>query len=469
MIEFLDLIKSNSNVEMYRQLDGMHNISKTYGEYLKDIRICAYNLKELLGEIKGKHIGILSNSNYEYLVLLGAIIFSRGVVVPLNNNEIEENICSAIQIASLDTLIVSEHKDKYSFKDVTIIAEEAIFEKNLGEIELKDFEEKEKENLSLILFTSGTTSLSKGVSMSVANLFTDIRYIYPQEIVNNIEKAKGIKAYTNFPFYHIAGIILWLSFCANGSTMYYSKEPKNILIDLEHVKIDYAAVSPAVLKLWVNCIKHGRTDRLGGAKDILTGSAPLDIEVVKFFNEHGITIGQFYGQTEVGGAVTCNYDMIGHMASVGKAIRDAEVFIEDGEICVKFWGNMQGYFNNPEETKKCCSDGVVYTGDLGYIDDDGYVYITGRKKNLIILSGGENVSPEELENKLYKSKEIKECVVYEKNDRITADIYAPGCAEKKIKEIINDLNRNVPVYKRISSFKLLENEFEKTSVGKIKR
>ena len=130
---------------------------------------------------------------------------------------------------------------------------------------------------------------------------------------------------------------------------------------------------------------------------------------------------------------------------------------------------MSGYYNNQEETKKCLKDGVIHTGDLGYIDEDGYVYITGRKKNLIILSSGENVSPEELEKMLYHCDSIVECKVYESIDKIVAGVFAPEEFHEDIREYVSDMNKKLPLYKRIHKIEFTSQEFEKTASGKIKR
>ncbi len=161
--------------------------------------------------------------------------------------------------------------------------------------------------------------------------------------------------------------------------------------------------------------------------------------------------------------------MENHIDSIGKAIDGAEIICVDGEICVKSWSNMIGYYNNPDETKKCLKDGVIYTGHLGYIDEDGYVYLTGRKKNLIILSGGENVSPEEIESKIYENHLVKECKAFEKNDRIAIEIYANNQDEPNIREYISNLNQTQPAYKKIYFVEFRDTEFDKTASGKIKR
>ena len=458
-----------ANTCFFKTLNGSEISSKSYFEYLRDIKSCAYMLEQNIGDIENKHIGIIAHSGYKYYVLMFAIMFSRAVAVPINENETLENITFAIKNSDVDVLIVENQKDICSFDDLTILKMDNLFVNNTLEKDLKEFSEDESERLAIILYTSGTTSLSKGVALSADNVFHDYVRILPEIYFNDLDKAQGALVYTNFPCYHLGGLLAFLSFSENGCTICYSKDQRNILSDLERIVIDFAAVTPAVLKLWVNCIKHDRMDRLGNLKHIISGGAIIEPNYVRYFNKYGITVGQFYGQTESGGAVICNFDMEKHIDAVGKAVDGAKISIRDGEICIEYWGNMQGYYKNPHETEKVMRDGVVYSGDLGYIDEDGYVYINGRKKNLIILSGGENVCPEEIEARLYENRNISECKVYEKNDSIYADIFAPEMSPDQVKAYVKELNKKMPIYKRINHVEYQENELEKTSVGKIKR
>lgn len=472
MLQYLKMMEGYSDAFVAEMLDGKNIESHTYAEYLKDMRRCAYQLEAQLGDIDGKHICIISKSNYKYMVLLGAIIFSRAVAIPLNNLEIVDNIRFAVNQSEADVLIYSEYPEIDTFKNIVVINEENLFDdisNSSSEKELYDFTEEESQKLSLIIFTSGTTSLSKGVALSVFSLFGNIRKILPLVYRDGIETAVNVKAYTNFPFYHMGGILLWISWTEFGSTICMSKNPKHALADLENITIDYAAVTPAMLKVWINCIKRGHKNRTGNVRHLISGGALIEPPIIKFFVDNDITFGQYYGMTEIGNVITGNFDMENHIDSIGKAIHEADVFCIDGEICVKAWSTMMGYYNNPQESEGCLQDGVIYTGDLGRIDEDGYLYITGRKKNLIILSGGENVSPEEIETKVYENSLVKECKVFEKNDRVAIEVFAQKQDEEIIREYIRDLNQIMPAYKKIYFVEFRDTEFEKTVSGKIKR
>ena len=177
-------------------LDGANVDSWTYLDYLRDIRRCAYQLDAKLGPIEGKHICILANADYRYMVLLGSIIFSRAVAVPLNNYETVENLLYAVKIADADVIISSECTQKESFKDLTVISEEQLFDdisESIYEKELHDFTDEEAKNLALILFTSGTTSLSKGVSLSVESLFAKARSSILNHFFNGRDNGNGTK------------------------------------------------------------------------------------------------------------------------------------------------------------------------------------------------------------------------------------------------------------------------------------
>ncbi|WP_242942013.1 class I adenylate-forming enzyme family protein [Pseudobutyrivibrio sp. UC1225] len=466
------MMENHSDAFVAMMLDGKDRDRYTYTEYLRDMRKCAYQLEEQLGGIEGKHICLLANTDYRYMVLLGAILFSRAVAIPLNYNETVDNLMFAINKADADAIICSEYPQTESFKDLAVISEENLFDnisKSLDEKALRDFTDEEAQQLAMIMFTSGTTSLSKGVAISVQSLFGNIRRIFPLVFINESEDTLNSKAYTNFPMYHLGGILAWLSWTSLGGTICMSKDPKHVLTDLSNITIDFGAVTPAMLKVWVNCIKRGHKNRIGNVKHLLSGGALIEPPLIQFFIDNDLTFGQFYGMTETCNAVTENFDMINHIDSIGKAVDETEIFCVDGEICVKSWSNMMGYYKNPEETAECLRDGIIYTGDLGYIDEDGYIYLTGRKKNLIILSGGENVSPEEIETKAYENPLIKECKVFEKKDRIAIEIYAHKEDEESIREYISNLNQVMPAYKKIYFVEFRDTEFDKTASGKIKR
>ncbi len=467
MFNYLETLQQYGDRAAYRILDGANVTEKSYRRYLKDANICAARLEEKLGDITGKHIGIYEPTSYEYSVLLTAIIFSRAVAVPLNTLETADNVSFAIKTAKLDALIA----DNWAFADpgVPVIS---IFEVETGRItdkRLQDFSDDEGDRDALIIFTSGTTSLSKGVVISVKSLFADKKVALPKACMDGQLDPVGMRAYTNFPLYHIGGICVWLSWTTHGCTTYRSKDPRAILTDLESQILDTAGVVPATLNLWLNALKRNHYDRMGRVKHVMTGGAAIAPEVVKAYLEHGITVAQYYGMSELGGFVTCNYDAEGRAKSAGQPIDGVDITIVDGEICVKYWGNMKGYIDNEEATKEALRDGVMYTGDLGYIDEEGYLFITGRKKNLIILTSGENVSPEEIEGVLYKSPKIKECKVYEADDRIHADIYCEVGDQDDIKRHILEINKTMPIYKRIYKTHFREEAFEKTASGKIKR
>lgn len=470
MVELLKLMESYGDAPAFKNLDGENSYEVTYREYLNKMKACAYNLKNSFGDLTGKHIGIMADSNYEYTVLLGAILFSRGVLVPVNFLETPENIAAAIYKSDLDGFIV---EDKYRDKgpaNIKIADKAEMLDVHNGSLELKDFTDEEKDNLAVIIFTSGTTSLSKGVMLSVNNLLGFVVEGHNDDYSEEEIAISGKRIYNVFPFYHVAGINGWLYRIEQGATTYLSADPKNVLSDLEGEQVDIGLVTPGILNLWRNCIKNGHIERLGGLKLALTGGAKPDIDVIKTFLENGIGFGQYYGMTETTGNITCNFDVINHMDSVGLPVDGCEVSIVDGEICVRYHGVMLGYYKDPEGTAEVLDEnGLLHTGDLGYVADDGFMYITGRKKNLIILSSGENVSPEELEKLAGKCDKIKECLAFERDDRINLGVYCDSDSQEEVKAFVSELNKTLPIYKRIYHVEFRDTEFEKTELGKIKR
>ena len=216
----------------------------------------------------------------------------------------------------------------------------------------------------------------------------------------------------------------------------------------------------------------------GKLKTICSGGAYLDPDYVDRFAEYGITILQGYGMTECAPVISNNLEWDNRKGSVGKLLPNCEGKIVDNEIWIKGSSVMQGYYKMPEQTAETLEDGWLKTGDLGYIDEDNYVYITGRKKNLIILANGENVSPEEIENQIIKDDLVKEIIVRDKDKVIQAEIFpdyeyaeAAGISDipAKLQEVLDAYNSDAPLYRRVLDLVVRETEFEKNTSKKIKR
>ncbi len=222
----------------------------------------------------------------------------------------------------------------------------------------------------------------------------------------------------------------------------------------------------------------------GNIEIIVSGGACLRENIYDYFTSIDITVCNGYGMTECSPIIICNPVNNTRQGSVGKVVNsdDREIRIEDGEILVR--GNivMDGYFKNNEENKRIFSNGWLKTGDLGYIDSDGYLFITGRRKNLIILSDGNNVASEELENLIGDCSLVSSVVVdCERNDMteyLVAYIYpdyevAKSYSDLELKKQIDDYIRNInlklPSYKRIASSSIIKKDFEKTALGKVKK
>lgn len=336
--------------------------------------------------------------------------------------------------------------------------------------------------LCTILFTSGTTGKSKGVMLSHRNL-TD------NAVCLDMRIPAGTVSMTLLPINHvycltmdiIKGLYIGMIICINDSIMHVQRnmklfKPEIVLLVPLVIESIYGKLKDAgslIPKKMVAKAAFG-----GSLRIICSGGAYLDPDYVDRFREYGITILQGYGMTECSPVISTNLEWENKKGSVGKLLPNCEARVVDEEIWVRGSSVMQGYYKMPEQTAETLKDGWLKTGDLGYVDEDNFVYITGRRKNLIILANGENVSPEELENELSRSELVKEILVREKDKIIEAEIFPDyEYAKKKhikdiqgkLQELIDGFNKDMPVYKRIYSLIVRETEFEKTPSKKIKR
>lgn len=468
---------------------------KTYNDVNKD-SMAVSRMVEAMG-MKGKHIALLGTTSYKWITSFFGVVNSASVAVPIDAQLPVEAICELLERADVEMLIFDEIRAdvalaakkscpriKYiismqgEMENEGILAWNELTAQNQGEYET----EINPDQLCTILFTSGTTGKSKGVMLSHRNL-TD------NAICLDMKIPAGTVSMTLLPINHvycltmdiIKGMYIGVTSCINDSIMHVQKnlklfKPDMILLVPLVIESIYAKLKAAGNLLPKKMIANQAFG--GNLKTICSGGAYLDPDYVEKFAEYGITILQGYGMTECSPVISNNLEWDNRVGSVGKLLPNCEAKIVDEEIWVKGSSVMMGYYKMPEETKEALEDGWLKTGDLGYVDEDNYLYITGRKKNLIILANGENVSPEEIENQIVKDDLVKEVIVREKDKVIQAEIFPDyeyakkKCIrdiEAKLREVIDEYNKTAPVYKRVLSLVVRETEFEKNTSKKIKR
>ena len=440
------------------------------------------------------HIAVIGTTSCEYLTAWFGIQCSGNVSVPIDTTNNVEKIADEIMRSdSVAVFLDDKHvADIPLFKKVCPAVKYFIhLNKKCDEmLFLGDITEEYKgqtpegdvteEDLCAILFTSGTTGVSKGVMLTHANLIDNTT-------CETDDAYQGKKLLSVLPIHHVYCLTCDI-LCSlyNGVTVCINDSLMHIVRNLTVFKPNYATFVPMIAATILNKMQlaaEKNPDKIAIGKQVFgeefdmlySGGAYLSPDIVNGFKEFGIEIAQGYGMTECSPRICNGIRNCPKPDSVGKIVNGCDVRIVDGEIWVKSKSVMKGYYKNPEETANSLTpDGWLMTGDLGYKDDDGYLYITGRKKNLIILSNGENVSPEELENQFAFFMPIKEMVVYAEDSIITAQIYPdPDYKSDDIKaEIqakVDEINETFPQAKRIVKVIFREKEFIKTASKKIIR
>ncbi len=468
--------------------------AKSYTDLKKDSERFSRVL-EALG-VQGGHAAVTGMTSYPWLVTYLGTVNSGTVCVPLDVSLPMEEMCELIDRADASVLVVDEiRKDvmlaakakcpklKYiiSMQKETADEEALSFRQLLKEHEGAFSHEPKPEDLATIMFTSGTTGKSKGVMLTHRNLAENATCLdmkFPERTV----------ILSVLPIHHayclsmdiLKGLSLGSIICINDSLIRMAKNIKlfkpnvilmvPLMIETMAKKLQEAAgLPPEIVKREV----FGEQFHT-----ICSGGAYLPPAMLDLFGKYGITILQGYGMTECAPVISTTVSWNVRRGSVGQLIPNCEAKVVDEELWVRGSSVMQGYYQMPKETDETLVDGWLRTGDLGYVDDEGFVYLTGRRKNLIITKNGENVSPEELENRLSEAPIVQEVLVRESEGVIEAEIFpdAEYVEKKEIKdvqaalqELIDDWNKGAPAYKKIYRLKVRDTEFAKTPSKKIKR
>ena len=497
--------------------------------------------------LKDKKIAVIGENRYEWELAYLSVACGTGIVVPMDRslpaNELEE----VIERSEVEAIFYSKKyeetikKIKYSEKNKlkhlismdAHVHEEGIYsEKELIEKgkELLDAGNREyinakinPEEMRIMLFTSGTTTKSKVVALSHKNLISNV-----MDYASVVDVDSNDRILSFLPLHHVyectVGMLVSLYVGAERS---FCDGIRHIVENLNEYKITYAAFVPAIYEImykniWKTLEKEGKIEETkklmeeykdksmeekkkvfqeihdiygGNIKLFISGAAALDKEVIETFRNWGINLCQAYGLTETSPIIGIETNEHHRIGSIGKPIPHVQARIDEadedgvGELVVKGPNVMLGYYNDKKATESVMEDGWFHTGDLAKIDEDGYIFICGRKKSVIVLKNGKNIYPEEMENLVNKIEGVKESFIFGKqqtDDKDNIKIHVKIVFDKEIMkeaykvesekdiyrvlaEKIKEVNSVMPKYKAIRGILVSEEPLIKTTTGKIKR
>ena len=458
--------------------DGKTVVEKKYREYAQDIRRMTAYLKAEVPDIKGRRIVLLSRNCYEFCVASFGIILAGGVLVTLNQKKTWEELEYELGLVE-PALILNDGIDYGCRAEL-----EAAYGPKLRPMDCyKDTVPGELTNcvghddLMMLMFTSGTTGRSKGVMLSERNMCASL-HTYSEVAENWITdrlpagQKLPLSHMTLLPLFHMACFVCVMSYPPAGWALNLCGDIRDFYRDLGLMHSDVMASAPMLVETVYNDMKRGRVSRLNGLWDLCCSSAALDPRMLLELAQNGFVVNQCYGMTETFGDGILNFTQVEkQMSAVGKPDDHVQYKLDEtGEICIKGDCVMLGYYKDPEATAEVIdADGWFHTGDLARMDEEGFYYITGRTKNLIILASGENVSPEELEKKLALCPAITECIVKEKSQKICAVIYCPEDKQEEVRAFVTEVNRSLPLYKRISAVEFTAEPLPRNALGKLLR
>ena len=517
----------------------------TYTEFENDLESLAQGFIEI--GLKGKRIAIIGKNCYEWALTYTTTLNGVGITVPLDKGLPEQEIESLLQRSFADAIVFEssylEIMNRIQERNNTKVKEYICMQKmdgfkslneviSIGKKAIKDGKNEYKnleinpEEMAAIIFTSGTTSLSKAVMLSNKNIASNIYGIKCSEKIYNTDVNLAF-----LPFHHTFGSTALLLFLSEGVTNVFCDGLRHIAQNLKEYKVSIFVCVPLLLeamykKIMTEVDKQNKTnlikimrkvcnfllkfgidirrkvfkqilDNLGGnIRFVISGASAIDKNVAKGFYDFGILAVQGYGLTETSPVLAAENEKCVKFGSVGLPLTDVEIKIDNpneegiGEIIAKGPNVMLGYYENKEATdevlKEINGEKWFYTGDLGYLDKDGFLFITGRKKNVIVLKNGKNIYPEEIELLVNNLPYVSESMVFglPKDDDLLLSlklVYNKEYVKEKYGDIseedlkqkiwadIKNINKTLTNYKHIKNLIITDEEMIKTTTAKIKR
>ncbi len=475
-------------------------VEKKFSEVRRDSLAFCRKLRHDLPE--GSHVAILSKSTYEYMIAVTGVLVGNLVAVPTDPDGSAEETAAILNDAHV-TAVLYCNETTDLMNEIKALCPAVTYTMNIGDLaavqsvfdtygETSEFAylsdiPMHHDTCCVIIYTSGTTGDKKGVMLSSDALVANLMFEPYSDIVVRADTILSV-----LPLHHIFCFITgYVGPLKVGNCVCLNGEMRDLFKNLLLFKPDQMRVVPMIaqaLLARIRAVQHKNPDLslkeaaaqiTGGNLDLmLAGGAYLDPALARAFDEMGILLRQGYGMSEAGCKITVP-DLDSDVNSVGRLMNIVDVRIVGGEIQVDTPCLMLGYYNNPEATAEAITeDGWLRTGDIGFVDEKRQLFITGRLKNLIILSNGENVSPEGIENRLKCNKLVSEVLVFAEKDRIVAEIYPDteyaeqaGITDIRtaLEQWTDECNRTASPNQIIARLIISDTPLEKTSTGKIKR
>ena len=464
----------------------------TWKQFTDDIDIVVHLIQTYA---PGAKFGILGENSYEWMVAHAAILFSGAVAIPVDMNLTPQEISERMKFTGAVALVHSslyEDKAREAGKltpglivaGFGTIKTERFLDKLRGAFGLgdsiwqKDHLELEEDSTgepqtSMIVFTSGTTSKPRGAELTIRAIETFCEWAGVC-----LPMKPGDRSLMLLPLHHIFGVCVTYLLLAHGVALGVCPDFRRIYDAFERFRVNYAFLVPALAEILAQKIQqkaNSAEEALGQPIDyILIGGAALPRRTYEHLTALGVKMITGYGLTETCAAYSIT-PLKGdpHVGAQGQASRANGVETKvspEGELLIKGPCVMKGYYREPEKTANVIDvDGWYHTGDIGYLDEDGFVWITGRASRTIILSSGKKIAPEELEEKLLSLPGVLEALVSGEGEsrEIKAEVY-PSMPEEFVRKAISELNLTLPVYQRIKTVIVRKEPFPRTSSGKIR-
>lgn len=520
----------------------------SFNQFYDDVTSFGTALMDL--GLKGKRVAVIGENRYEWLVAYMAAVNGVGVVVPIDRMLPENEIESALKRSKASAVVFSNYNREfilsilqrekfleyaigmdYDSDKEDILSYHALVKKGRESLKAgnRDFMDAEidKNALGILLFTSATTDKAKAVMLSHSNIAQNLMAMSKMINIKSTDIFLSV-----LPIHHTYECTCGFM-CAfyRGAAIAICEGLRHIAKNMKESKTSVLLAVPLILetmykKIWEQASKSGLDKKLktgikisslakkfgldiskklfakvhdsfgGNVRLLISGAAGIDPDVSKGFRDLGLTVLQGYGLTECSPILALNRDVDFKDDAAGLPLLGVDIKIADaneegiGEIIARGPNIMLGYYDDEEATSHVIIDGWFHTGDLGFIDSDGFVHITGRKKNVIVTKNGKNIYPEEIETLLCKSPYIKECIVSGKDDEGDGDIVVFATivpdyetielefalnplTEEQIHDLVHkavkEVNKRLVTYKYIRDFDIRKDEFEKTTTRKIKR